>query len=74
MKWYTPKPGPPHPTIPAVKTSKLSSLPLPHHHSAPEISKCTSLDTTVRRVVIEKQTSTDDQVLEDVILYEVDEE
>ena len=63
MKWYTPKPGPPHPTIPAVKTSKLSSLPLPHHHSATDISKSTSLNTTMRRVVIEEKTYTNDQVL-----------
>ena len=64
MKWYTPKPGPPHPTIPAVKTSKLSTLMLPHHHSAPEITKSISLDTTMRRVVVEEKSSTDDQVLE----------
>ena len=60
MKWYTPKPGPAHPTLPTVKTSKLLSTPLLHQHSLTDIKKS---DITARRVVvIEKQLSNDDQV------------
>ena len=68
MKWYTPKPGPTLPTVPTVTTSKLASLPLPHHYPISEVSsKPTSLDVTVRRVVVEKQTSIDDQVRENLL-------